>query len=177
MMASIGSTSIASDNSHDPSLEVLISSLSNVLDDLSIASTTSSQAAPISKQHLSKLWCVSEELAQQAIDHNTHLCKHQGENELSRHYTTNDRMLRYKRLNSVFYSDTLMVLKTKSTRQNICCQLFVSDKGYVAVYPMRAQSEFNDALHCFCKEVGVPRSLIMDGRSAQINLQTKKFCH
>jgi hypothetical protein len=85
-------------------------------------------------------------------------------------------MLRYKRLKSTFFSDTLFS-NQKSTRHNSCAQLFVSDKGFVAIYPMRSQAQFNDALHWFCKQVGVARTLVMDGHKAQVNLETKKFCN
>ena len=42
---------------------------------------------------------------------------------------------------------------------------------------MRSQSEFQQALHWFCKEVGVPASLVMDRHKTQRNLSTKKFFH
>ena len=141
----------------------------------SIASVHASSAKGVSKETLSKIWMVTEDLAQGAIDHNTQLCKQQGENNLSRNYSTNDRMLRYKRLKSTFYTDTLFAKTTKSLRQNVCAQLFVSDKGFVAIYPMRSQTQYNDALHWFCKQVGVPHTLVMDAHKAQSNLEAKKF--
>ena len=154
--------------------------IADVVDDDIMAKVDSIKALNtrgISKDKLSKIWVVSEELAQGAIDKNTQLCKHHADNSLSRQFSTNDRMLRYKRLNSVFFTDTLVSLTTKSTRQNNYAQLFVSDKGYVAVYPMKSQSEFQNALHWFCKEVGVPSTLVMDGHKAQKNSKTKRFCH
>jgi hypothetical protein len=48
---------------------------------------------------------------------------------------------------------------------------------YVAIYPMKTQKEFNTAIHLLCKEVGVPHTMVMDGHSAQVNLETKRFCH
>jgi len=40
-----------------------------------------------------------------------------------------DRAVRYKKLKSYFFSDTLFVTgKAKSSRGNICAQLFVSDR-------------------------------------------------
>ena len=87
-------------------------------------------------------------------------------------------MLRYKRINSVFFTDTTFVQsKAKSLRQNTCCQVFVSDKGYVAVYPMRSQSEFQTALHWFCKQIGVPVDLIVDGHKAQKSNAVRRFCN
>ena len=142
-----------------------------------ISSLKASKSKGVTKEMLSKIWVVTEDLAQCAIDQNTQLCKHHAANGLSRHFSTNDRMLRYKRLKSVFFTDTLVSLSTKSTRGNHYAQVFVSDKGYVAVYPMRSQSEFNTALHWFCKDVGVPSTLVMDGHKAQVNLDSKRFCH
>ena len=118
-------------------------------DDIFQASSLSaSSTSGVSKDFLSKVWMISPDQAEKTLEHTTQLCKQQGENHLSRHYTTNDCMLRYKRLKSTFYTDTLLA-SVKSKRGNTCAQLFVSDKGYVAVYPMKSQSEFNQALRWF----------------------------
>ena len=105
-----------------------------------VSSLKASQSKVVTKEMLSKIWVITEDLAQCAIDQNTQLCKHRIANGLSRQFSTNDRMLRYKRLKSVFFTDTLVSLSTKSTRGNLYAQVFVSEKGYVAVYPMRSQS-------------------------------------
>ena len=88
-----------------------------------------------------------ENLAEEAIERNTQLRRQSKDNVLSRNYTTNDRMLRCKRLESVFFTDAMFATKHASTRGNKCCQVFVSDKGYIAVYPMKSQSEFETTLH------------------------------
>jgi len=130
---------------------------------MNISSLQAGQPVGIDSKTLSKLWLVSESLAKGAIDQNTQLCRHNADNTLSRQFTTNDRMLRYRRIQSVFFTDTMFASpKAKSTRGNTCCQVFVSDKGFVAVYPMKSQTEFETALHWFCKQVGVPVSLILD---------------
>ena len=54
-------------------------------------------------------------------------------------------------------------------------QLFVSDKGFLAVYPMRSKAEFPDALKLFCKEIGVPERLIVDGAREQTSRKVKSF--
>ena len=41
---------------------------------------------------------------------------------------------------------------------------------------MRSQSEFNTALHWFCKQVGVPVNLIIDDHKAQKSNETRRFC-
>ena len=119
------------------------------------------------RSFLSKAWLVPENLAEKEVERNTQLHRQSKDNVLSRNYTTNDRMLRCKRLESVFFTDTMFATKHKSARGNKCCQVFVSDKGYIVVYPMKSQSEFETVLHWFCKEVGVPVDLIVDGFSAQ----------
>ena len=75
------------------------------------------------------------ELDQGALDQNTQLARHISDNILSRQIITNDRMLRYKIIQSTFFLDTMFAPpKARSPRENSCCQVFVSDKGYVAVY-------------------------------------------
>ena len=62
-------------------------------------------------------------------------------------------------------------------RGNTCTQLFVSDKGFIAIYPMKSKSQFKDALHQFCKEVGVPSTLVVDPSGEQTSKEVKHFCH
>ena len=64
-------------------------------------------------------------------------------------------MLRYKIINSCFFTETLFVKKdAKIPSGLLCIQVFVSDKGYVKVYPMKSWSGFMAALKDFAKEVG-----------------------
>ena len=97
-------------------------------------------------------------------------------NSFSRNHTTNDRILRFKQLKSVFFADTMFASKCKSKKVNKCCQFFASDKYYVAVYQMKSQDEFKTALHWFCKEVDVSVDLILDVFSAQTKSFVKKLC-
>lgn len=103
----------------------------------STESTMAGRPKGVNKEFLSKTWMITEDLAQDSIDKNTQLVQHNQENSLSRNYSTNDHMLRYKQLMSVFYNDTLHATQHKSIRGNKYCQLFVSNKGYVAIYPMK----------------------------------------
>ena len=56
-------------------------------------------------------------------------------------------------------------------------KLFVSDKGFIAVYAMEKKSYFQDALHCFCKEVGIPISLVVDPSGEKTSKAVKRFCN
>ena len=55
-------------------------------------------------------------------------------------------------------------------------QLFVSDKGYVAVYPMKSESGFLDALKTFSKDVGAPTVLVVDPARTQKKAAVKEYC-
>ena len=141
-----------------------------------VSSAEAAKAKKITPKLLSKLWCINEKLAEQTLNQNSHLNKQSADNSLSRQYSTNDRMIRYKRINSLFYTDTFFAKNdAKSTRGNTCMQIFVSDKGYVAVYPMKTKSEFKDCLHMFCKEIGVPETLVLDKSGEQTSNAVKQF--
>ena len=56
-------------------------------------------------------------------------------------------------------------------------QLFVSDKGFVHVIPMKSKSEFPSDFCSFAKEIGVPHALIVDAAVKQTSKTVKKFCH
>ena len=66
--------------------------------------------------------------------------------------------------------------KAQFIHGNSCCQVFVSNKGFVAVYLMKSQEEFQTAFHWFCKRIGVPVSLIVDAHKAQMSSKIKRFC-
>jgi hypothetical protein len=61
----------------------------------------------------------------------------------------------------------------KSSQGNICGQLFVSDKGFVAFYPMKRQADYFLALKQFAKDVGTPDVLVCNPHLAQ----TKREVH
>ena len=133
----------------------------------------------VSAETLSKIWSIDNATAKAVIEQNTQLLRQNADNDLSRHFSTNDRMLRYRRIDSQFYTDTLLTKGANGTssRGNTYCQVFVSDKGYIAVYPMKKRSDFKDALHQFCKEVGVPSDLVMDPSGEQTKKEVKRFLH
>ena len=146
--------------------------------DAEINSATASAPKKVSPQFLSKIWHIKPDLAARTLDQTTQLHRQGEDNELSRMFSTNDRMLWYRRINSQFFTDTFFVTaKGKSTRGYTCAQMFVSDKGFVAIYPMKSKSGFQDALHQFCKEVGVPVTLVIDPSGEQTKKSLRKFCH
>ena len=67
--------------------------------------------------------------------------------------------------------------KASSSRGYTCMQLFVSDKGYVFVVPMKSANEFTKELQMIAKEVGVPLYLIAYPKSNQKSKEVRQFCH
>mmetsp|Transcript_12713 Transcript_12713/g.18113 ORF Transcript_12713/g.18113 Transcript_12713/m.18113 type:complete len:240 (+) Transcript_12713:2517-3236(+) len=129
------------------------------------------------KNHLAKIWRVSPDEAEKALDQSTILLRKGSSNPLSRCFPTNDRMLRYQRINSYFFTDTFFATKITKTLQGFTCsQLFVSDKGLLAIYHMKTKVDFPKALKLFCKEVGVPLYLVYDPSKEQKSNEVRGFC-
>ena len=148
------------------------------LDEAMVSSAIAHKPDKLSADFLSKIWHIKNDEAVGAINQSTQLCRQGADNTLSRQFPTNDRMLRYRLINSVFFTDTFFVTaKGKSTRGNTCAQIFASDKGFVMIYPMQSKSMFLSALKLFCKEVGVPETLISDPSGEHRKSDVKHYCH
>ena len=64
----------------------------------------------------------------------------------------------------IFYMDTFFTTKHggKSSHGNTCCQLFIMDKGFIHVVPMKRKSEVMAAVKQFAKDIGGPDAIICD---------------
>ena len=91
----------------------------------------------VNKEHLQKIWIISEDEARHTIKVTTQLNMQDADSNLSHAISSNDRMLRYKRINQFFFTDNLF--GKKSARGYICMNIFVSDKGFVKVYDMKSR--------------------------------------
>ena len=60
--------------------------------------------------------------------------------------------------------DTFIATKKggKSSQVNLCCQLFVTDKGFLYVVPLKRKSEAMSAVKQFTKEIGAPDAIVCD---------------
>ena len=126
-------------------------------------SATVTKTRGVTPERLSKIWSIDIETAKRTIDLTSQHVKHEGSSHLKRRYSTNDRMLRYKRIRSHFCMDTFQVRgKTISQRSHRYIQLFVSDTGFMYVYPMKLKTEIINAVKVFVKEIGIPTALILD---------------
>ena len=88
-------------------------------------------------------------------------------------------MIRYKRIGQFFFMDTFFTTPKarKSPRGNTYCQLFVSDKGFVFVVPMKRKYKASLALKMFAKEIVAPDATICDAAGKQKLKEVRKFCH
>ena len=133
----------------------------------------------IDAKHLSKVWQISYEDAKCTIDVTTQHGTHQPNPIMNQNYTTNDRMLRYRRINQYFFMDTFLAMKKggTSSRVNTCCQLFVMDKGFIYVVPMKRKSEVLLAIKQFAKEVSAPDAIVSDMAREQVSQDVQHFCN
>ena len=147
------------------------------LDEILCSSTHAAPSKGTQAAHLAKIWRIDLEAARRTLEITSQHGKRTDDPKLSRNYGTNDRMLRYKRINQYFFMDTFFSTKKagKSSRGHTCCQLFVTDKGFVYVVPMRTKSEVYQAVKQFAKEIGAPAAIICDMSGEQTSRDLKRF--
>ena len=93
----------------------------------------------VGPKHLAKIWKISFDDAKRTIGVTTQHGQQTQEPTLSQNYWTNDWMLCYHHIHEGFFMDTFFVTSKggKSSRDNTCCQLLVTDKGYLYMVPMK----------------------------------------
>jgi len=128
---------------------------------------------------LAKLWNIPVDLARKTLDSTTQrVTRKTSGTTMHRRYSTNDRMLRYKRLNCRLFTDTMYAneKKAKSTRGNTCAQVYASDFGFVYFVPMKAERDLAKSHKQLFKEFGAPEAFILDRAKAQIEGEAAKLC-
>ena len=113
----------------------------------SMGVTTAGHPRGMTAEMFSKIWLIDTKMAERKLQVTTQLNQNGENNSLARNLGTNDRMLIYRRIKSHFFTDAFFVTgKSRSTSGFSCMQIFVSDKVFVKVYPMRYAKEFPSAL-------------------------------
>eukprot|EP00957_Ditylum_brightwellii_P076245 5795935-Ditylum_brightwellii.AAC.1 len=64
----------------------------------------------------------------------------------------------------------------KLTRSNACCQIFVTDKVFAYVVPLKSKGEVSLAVKQFAKEVHAPDAFICDTTGEQTSQPMRSFC-
>ena len=150
-----------------------------LLDNLMASTAQAGKSRGVDPKHLSKIWRISHDDAQRTVAVTTQTSIRTDDPVLSRNYSTNDRMQKYKRIKDFFFMGTFFATKKggQSSRGHTCCQLFVTDKGFIYVVPMKRKSEVLLATKQFAKETGAPDSFVADMSGEQMSSEVKKFCN
>ena len=86
-------------------------------------------------------------------------------------------MVRHRRIKECFFIDAFFATKKagKSMRGHTCCQLFVTDKGFVHVAPMKKRSDVLQAVKQFAKEIGAPDAMTVDHSGEKMSQAVRQF--
>lgn len=145
-----------------------------------VKAVSAGKAVPISAEELSRVFQIDLPTAKQTLRVTSQRVKRTSKSALVRHYPTNDRMLRYRRLKRDFFMDTFFAASEGSGKWNgtsvrgfKCVQLFVSDTGFMFPALMKDQTEIPEAVSIFLKEVGAPDLMIGDGHKSNKSQDVK----
>ena len=154
------------------------------LDDLDVdqvmaAGVTATNPNGVDVAHHSKIWRISAEDTKRTLAVTSQHGQCAQDPMLSQNYGTNDRMLWYQHIHEHFFMDTFFTTSKggKSTRGNTCCQLFVTDKVYLYVVPMKCKGKVLQAIKQFTKEIGVPDAIVSNMAKEQLSQEVKHFCN
>ena len=148
-------------------------------DDFMVSATHAENPKGVSAEMLSKIWRIDLKSAERTLNVITQRLHRSDNLNLSQNYSTNDRMIQYKRINQWFYMNTFFATSKAgiSTLGNTCTQLFITDRGYVYVVLMKSKGEVPQALKHFAKEIGSPDAIIADHSGDQTPKEVRQFCH
>ena len=146
-----------------------------------ISALSSTKPTGVTPKELSKIFRIDEDRARRTINSTTQRLRRSKNPTLSRRYSTNDRTLRYRHVNELFYTDTFFATGKahKTKRGNSCMQLFVTDTGFVHVVPMTDKSGVSvaQAMRDFFRVVGIPDAFIRDKSPEQNSGEARKLCN
>ena len=117
---------------------------------------------------LAKRWNIGLETAKKTLLRTTQRALRTSPNPLlSQQYSTNDRMLRYRRLPVDLFTDTFEA-GIVSHRGNKYAQVYAHRNTWCKAYPMTRKSNAHETLSLLFAQEGVPSPLILDGAREQV---------
>ena len=130
----------------------------------------------VGPEHLAKKWHCSLNQAEQTLKVTTQRgTRTILKGSLTRRYKTNDRMLRYRRLPHVIFTDTLKS-KVLSKRQNRKAQVYTTEFHWSRAFPMKTEKETHETVSKMFKDTGVPTKIVCDGAKSQIMGEFRRKC-
>mmetsp|Transcript_37601 Transcript_37601/g.53010 ORF Transcript_37601/g.53010 Transcript_37601/m.53010 type:complete len:1380 (-) Transcript_37601:246-4385(-) len=148
-----------------------------LVDQVCISSAaTSKRKGKLSPESLSSRWGIGLDTAARTLKVTTQRGIRTVANPmLSRRFRTNDRHLRYRRLRTDVFGDT-MFSGQKSTRGNTCAQVFATSFHWSRAFPIPGKGSAHEALSLMFKRDGVPMNMIVDGSREQVAGDFKRKC-
>ena len=123
--------------------------------------STLDRQANVTASTLATQWGVSADVATKTFKVTTQRGIRDMEAPIFKRYQTRQSHLQQNYLQSNFYSDTFES-NTKSIHGNQYAQIFVNDRHYTKIYPMKLRSDAGLQLNKFIEDVGIPAKLITD---------------
>ena len=110
------------------------------LDDIMVSDNHARRPKGIDTSHLSKIWRIDLDSAKWTLDITSQHVTRRNNPTISRNYGENNRMMRYKIIKEHFFMNIFFSTKTagKYSWGDMCWQLFVIDKSFVYVVPMKS---------------------------------------
>ena len=133
--------------------------------------------ADFNVERLMKAWRIDKETALKTIRATTQRYKRKQDPKMTRNSPTSDKATRYNRINDHLFMDTMFATRKggKSVRGNTCAQIFTTDRGFIAAYPLQSKAQVKQAIRLFCKEIGVPSVFIGDQAGEQTSNDVRQY--
>ena len=117
---------------------------------------------------LAKRWNIGLETAKKTLLKTTQRALRTSPNPLlSQWYSTNDKVLRYRRLPVDLFTDTVEA-GIVSHRGNKYALVYAHRKTWCNAYPVAKKSDAHETLSLLFAQEGVPSTLVMDGTREQV---------
>lgn len=131
----------------------------------------------LSPETLAKRWHISPALAKQTLKSTTQRgIRTVLHPTLSRRYRSNDRQLRYRRLNLTLFTDTMKASVKAAHGLFKYAQVFCARNGWIRAYPMKTKGQAHEALSQLFATEGVPSRMVMDNAREQIMGDFRQKC-
>ena len=130
----------------------------------------------ITPELLMKRWRCSIDIAKRTIKSTTQRGIRSVANpSIARRFRTNDRQLRYRRLNATVFTDTLKA-KTVSFRGNKYAQVYGTRFKWARCHALESRKQAYRSLNLLFARDGVPSNMFMDNAMEQVGGEFRKAC-
>ena len=132
----------------------------------SVYASNTKTSGGLTPEQLARNWMIPVGKARRTIEMTTQRGIRTRPDGMVRRFKTNDRMLRYNRLTTTMFTDTLQA-DSLSRRKNKYAQIFAIPPGWVKAYAIKTKGEAHEALGLLLRDVGAPEKMVMDGSKEQ----------